>query len=187
MAASRSAFGLLDGAQIDAAAALAGAGEGHVDRLDQPLAGGGGFERAAQRLMARRLDQAFQARLAVFGVGAEHAHEGGIGGADDAVRIDRGDGDGRGMEQPGESELGGARLLRFARSAREDQDMGQIAAARQPVQDAHGQVGAVGLDQIDVEMARGALRLGAAGTGNQRGAVMGHDLAELQGPVGDLR
>ena len=153
----------------------------------EPLAGGGGFERPAQILMARGLDEAFEAGFTVLGIGAEHADEGGVDGADHTARIDRGDGDGCGMEQTGESQLGGARLLRFARPAIEDQDMGQIAAAREPVQDAHRQVGAVGLDQVDIEMPRGALGLGAAGAGDQGGAVMGHDLAELQRPVGDLR
>ena len=105
-----------------------------------------------------RLDQAFEARLAarIGGGIAEQADEGGIGGADEALRIDRGDGDGRRVEQPRESEFGGAGLLRLSGSAGEHERMGERAEAvpRQPVQDANGKARAVGFDEVDVEAPR---------------------------------
>ena len=55
------AVGLLDRAEINPAAALAVAGKGDVDRLDQALPGERRIDRAAERRMAVRLDQAFQA------------------------------------------------------------------------------------------------------------------------------
>ena len=77
------AIGLLDRAEIDPAAPLPVAGKGDVDGLDQPLPGKGRVEGLAKRLMALRLDQAFEAHLAAFvGGAAEQAHEGGVGGAD---------------------------------------------------------------------------------------------------------
>ena len=135
-------------------------------------------------------DQAFEARLAVrIGRGiAEQADEGGVGGADQALRIDRGDGDRRRVEQPCESELGGAGGFGLAGGAAEHERMRERAGAdaRQTVQDANGQAGAVGLDEVDVEAARAALRAAAAGARDQRRAVGRHDLRQLEPRIGDL-
>ena len=54
------AVGLLDRAQIDPAAAVAVAGKGDVDGLDQALPGERRIERAAKRRMALGLDQALE-------------------------------------------------------------------------------------------------------------------------------
>ena len=119
------AVGLLDRAQIDPAAALLVADKGDVHGLDQPLPGEGGIERAAEGLVAVGLDQTVEPHFVAVVAGAEQPHEGGVGGADEALRVHRGDGDGGRMEQPGKSELGGARLFRFAGAATQYQRMSQ--------------------------------------------------------------
>ena len=157
--------------------------------LDLALAGERGVECAAKRRMALRLDERFQQHFPALVGGAEQAHEGGVGRADAAFAIDRGDGDRRRMEQAGKSELGGAGLLGLAGAAAQNERMRQGPArsgAREAMQDAHRQAGAVGLDQIDIEAARGALALPAAAAGDQRRAVGGHDLFELERAAGDL-
>ncbi len=132
------AAGLLDMAEINLAAALAVAGKGDVDRLDQALMAERRVDCAPERRMAFRLDQAFQTDLAAFVGGlAEQPHEGGIGRGDEALIVDRGDGDGGGMEQARKSKLGGARLFSLARTAAQHQCMRQRAAsARRAADDA---------------------------------------------------
>ena len=144
----------------------------------------------AKRLMAVGLDQAVQPDFVAVVARAEQPHEGGIGGADKALRIHRGDGDRGRMKQPGKSKLGGARLLRFAGAATQHQRMSEPAigaAAGQTMQHAHRQAGAVGLDQVEVEPPRRARRLAAAVRRDQRRAVGRHDLGQLELPPGDLR
>src|SRR5581483_3989126 len=90
------ALGLLDRAEIDPAAPLAAAGEDDVDRIDLALASERRFERAAKRMPALGLDQRFEPHLIRLRTYvAEQAHEGGVDGADEALRIDGGDRDGR--------------------------------------------------------------------------------------------
>ena len=50
----------------------------------------------------------------------------------------------------------------------------------EPVQDAHGQARAVGLEEVDVEAAGGERRLAPAGAGDERGRVLRHDPVELE-------
>ena len=54
------------------------------------------------------------------------------------------------------------------------------AIARQAMQDAHRKRGAVGLDEVDIEAPRVAVRRAAAGSGDERGAVFRHDVGELE-------
>jgi hypothetical protein len=88
----------LNGAQIDAAAPVLVALKGDVDRLDQALAGDGCIERLAQGLGAIGVGEAWKRHLArrhAIDGAAEQPHEGCVGGADDALAVDGGDGDGR--------------------------------------------------------------------------------------------
>ena len=112
-------FGLLDGTEINAPAPLLVAREGNIDRLDQALPGNGCVERLAQSLGAVGVGEARQRHLArrdaIDGT-PEQPHESGVGGADGAFTVDRGDGDRGRVEQPRESKLGGGGLLGLARA-----------------------------------------------------------------------
>ena len=173
----------LDGAEIDAPAPLLVVLKGDVDRLDHALPGNCRVERLAQRIGTVGVGEARERHLArrhAIDGASEQPHEGGVGGADGALAVDGGDGDGGGVEQPGKAKLGGGGLLRASGRAVEHQRMGEGAVARQAMQDAHGKRGAVGLDEIDVETPCVALGSAAAGPGNERSPVFRHDLGELE-------
>ncbi len=74
------------------------------------------------------LDQALEPhRLGLGACAAEQPREGGVGRADEALRIDRGDGDRGGMEQAGKSELRRADFLRLPPPAGEHERMSERA------------------------------------------------------------
>src|SRR5215831_14481868 len=126
--------------------------------------------------MALRLDQIFEAYLAALVSGGEQAREGGVGGADSAFGVERGDGDRCGVEQAGKSELCGSGFLALSRTAIDDERMRQ--SATNPVQHSDGKARAISLDEVDVESPRGRLRLATAAAGDQSRAVMRHDPLE---------
>ena len=111
-----------DGVQIDAPAALTRPGKGYVDGIDQALAGNGGLQGLAQILPVTLVHERLELDLPAsrIRIGAEHARESCVGGADRAVSVDGRDGEGRGLEDAGVAETGCVRLLRFARSAIEN-------------------------------------------------------------------
>src|SRR6516165_2877962 len=136
--------------------------------------------------MALRLDEIFEAYLAALvSGGGEQAREGGVGGADGAFGVERGDGDRRGVEQAGKSELCGAGFLALSRTAIDDKRMRH--SATNPLQHAHGKARAIGLDEVDVEAPRGRLRLATAAAGDQSRAIMRHDPLAHEGASRDLR
>src|SRR5215472_7503613 len=120
--------------------------------------------------MALRLDQIFEAYLAALvGGGGEQAREGGVGGADSAFGVERGDGDRCGVEQAGKSELCGSGFLPLSRTAIDDKRMRQ--SATNPMQHADGKARAISLDEVDVEAPRDRLRLATATVGDQSRAI----------------
>ena len=114
-------------------------------------------------------------------VALEEAEEGGVGAADRAVPVDRGDGDRRVVEEAGETDFGGPQRLRpfLARAPVEDNGAGRARGAarsdRDAVEKPHRQALAATLDEIEVD------RLGAivAALGNHAGE-QGHAFAPDQ-------
>ena len=124
--------------------------------------------------------------------GRHHLQKGGVGLRDDAVGIGDRDGHRRGVEHPGEANLGGAEILaRFlARRAADHQrarGAGQaVLPERDAVQQANGQALAAAALQVHVEALGAHLARTAGDAGEQGGAAARHEIGQGEAAGADL-